>query len=386
MSYKFVLKKDKASKDHLLPLYLRISKDRKSVYIGLQEKIDPFFWSDKNQKIVNANEQGDVVNAQIEAATLKLEEILAELNQKGTYYDVGLVKRLYTQNSSLNFLDYMDSYLKDLRDNSDNYGTYINYRTSIKKFKAFIKKDHFSFDDINVDILKSYESHLRYELNNSTNTVYNNMKVVRCIIYKAIDEGLIPAQKNPFSDYKLTKKEVSKDYLSHPELLAVDNLVYNRKNSLEDTRKMFLFSCFTGLRLQDIKALKWEDVRDGVIKLQENNGEILEFRLINKAMRIINELRAFNDCNPEDFVFNNYSNVFINKTLKKIAEEVSLNRKLNFNMARNTFAILAIKKGIRLDVVSKLMRHKNFYSILPYARSTRSDVDYAFGVLNKEFF
>lgn len=386
MSYKFVLKKDSSSKDHLLPLYLRISKDRKSVYIGLQVKVDPFFWSDKRQKIVNPDDNGIIINARIEDSILKLEEILSELNQKGTYYDVGLVKRLFTQNASLNFLEYMDSYLKDLRDNSENYGTYINYRTSIKKFKAFIEKNYLSFDQVNTDLLKTYESHLRYKLNNSTNTVYNNMKVVRCIIYRAIDEGLIPVQKNPFSNYKLTKKEVNKDYLSHPELLSIDNLVYNRKNSLEDTRKMFLFSCFTGLRLQDIKSLKWQDVKDGVIKLEENNGEILEFRLINKAMRIINELRAFNECDPDDFVFRNYSNVFINKSLKKIAEEVSLNRKLNFNMARNTFAILAIKKGIRLDVVSKLMRHKNFYSILPYARSTRSDVNYAYGVLNKEFF
>lgn len=386
MSYKFVLKRDKKAKDHLHPLYLRISKDRKSVYIGLQEKVDPFFWSDKRQKVVNPDNIGEGINDKILKARLKLEEILSELNEKGTFYDISLVKRLYTQNSNLNFLDYMDAYLKNLRDNASNYGTFINYRTSIKKFKAYVKEDYLAFEGLTTDYLKSYEAHLRYELNNSTNTVYNNMKVVRCIIYKAIEEGLIPNQKNPFSDYRLTKKEVSKDYLSHPELLAIDNLVYNRSLSIEETRKMFLFSCFTGLRLQDIKALKWKDVKDGLIRLTEPNGEIIEFRLINKAMRIINDLRGYNEHDLEDYVFTNYSNVFINKTLKKLADEVSLNRKLNFNMARNTFAILAIKKGIRLDVVSKLMRHKNFYSILPYARSTRSDVDYAYGVLNKEFF
>lgn len=385
MAVKIILRKDKKSNSNEFPVYLRITENRQSSYIALGFNLAPNYWSEKFQVITDSHPHCAEYNEQIYQAMLKIEQIKRDVAAKGGTVSCKLIKRLYNTNQSYNFIEFAEKFIANLRDTA-NYGTFINYRSSVKKFVTFINDDFIDVEDVNVRLLQEYENYLRLELRNSTNTVYNNLKVIRKIIYEAIDIGLIPMSDNPFNKYRLEKTERKKDFLSHEELQAIDSLSFSRTNPLVITKYMFLLSCFTGLKLNVVKSLKWTDIKDGHVKFQHLN-ETFNMKLINKAQLVLNNYRSRLEFVDEtETIFPSLSNVYINKNLKKVGLQAGFERNLTFNMARNTFAILAIKKGVRLDVVAKLMGHKNFYSILPYAKSTSRDVDYAYGVLNKEFY
>ncbi len=386
MAVKVVLKKDAKTSLDTLPVYIRITEDRQSSYISLGFSVKPELWSDKYQ-LVNENHPDAVqVNEKIYNAVVEIERIKKEISEKGGKISSRLVKRMYNKEQSYNFVEFADNFIKELR-NTANYGTYINYRSSVKKLIAFIDADHLDMENLDTRFLAAYQHYLTHDLKNSTNTIYNNMKVLRKIIYNAIDAGLISHDENPFKHYKLEKVDKKKDFLNKEELFKVDGLIYGRNNPLEVTRSMFLFSCFTGLKLNVVKSLKWKDIKDRTITFK-HLGEDYEMKLINKAISVLNNFksRTLTQEDPDEIIFPSYSNVYINKNLKRIAKDASILRNLTFNMARNTFGVLAIKNGIGLDVVAKLMGHKSFYSILPYAKSTSKDVDYAYQVLNNEFF
>ena len=386
MAVKIILRKDKKSNSNDFPVYLRITENRQSSYIALGFNVAPQYWSEKIQVITDDHPNCKEYNELIYQSMLKIEQIKRDIKAKGGTISCKLIKRLYNSNQSYNFIEFAEKFIANLRDTA-NYGTFINYRSSVKKFVTFINDNYIDVEDVNVRLLQEYENYLRLELHNSTNTVYNNLKVIRKIIYEAIDIGLIPMSDNPFNKYRLEKTERKKDFLSHEELQAIDSLSFSRSNPLIITKHMFLLSCFTGLKLNVVKSLKWTDIKDGHVKFKHLN-EMYNMKLINKAQQVLNNYksRLTAPIDETETIFPSLSNVYINKNLKKVGLQAGIERNLTFNMARSTFAILAIKKGVRLDVVAKLMGHRNFYSILPYAKSTSRDVDYAYGVLNKEFY
>lgn len=72
----------------------------------------------------------------------------------------------------------------------------------------------------------------------------------------------------------------------------------------------------------------------------------------------------------------------INKNLKIIAKAVGIRKILSFHISRHSFAVRALRKGISIDKVSKLLAHSNIRETQIYARVVNEELDKAMEVFN----
>jgi len=84
----------------------------------------------------------------------------------------------------------------------------------------------------------------------------------------------------------------------------------------EIIKNAFLFSCFTGLRFSDVRALKWGDIvtdNDGlrVIKFTQQKTENLQ--VSDEALKFLPER---NDAKNNDIIFPLSLNGYVNEKLK----------------------------------------------------------------------
>lgn len=136
----------------------------------------------------------------------------------------------------------------------------------------------------------------------------------------------------------------------------------------DDIGKAYLFACFSGLRISDIRALRWKNiiVEDGqffAMLFMQKTGKELKIPLPDKAMEIIS-IRG----NDEDKVFFLPSNPTVEDNLKKWAEAAGINKHLTFHTARHTYATLLLTLGADLYTVSKMLGHTNVATTQIYAK------------------
>ncbi len=140
----------------------------------------------------------------------------------------------------------------------------------------------------------------------------------------------------------------------------------------------FLFSCYTGLRFQDIKNLRKENFYFEVIGgkrqlflkvIQHKTRSEVTIPVLSKAEEIINVY--YKKCNKT--IFNVRSNQITNTRLKDIIRAAGIDKNISFHCARHTFATLALDRGVSFDVVSKLLGHASLRTTQIYAQITNEN-------------
>jgi integrase len=198
-------------------------------------------------------------------------------------------------------------------------------------------------------------------------TANNYCLLLNGALNKAVREGLI--NKNPYTmldaDAKISKPESQRIYLTTDEVKSFISTDYN---SIYDIKNAFLFSCFTGLRLSDVKALTWGNIaRDREEKRleikQQKTQRINSFVLPKQALKWMPEQGKKADT---DNVFNLPCQSMIDRHLKIWATDAKIDKNVSFHTARHTFATMMLTLGADLYTVSKLMgthEHKHHPSI-----------------------
>jgi len=76
-------------------------------------------------------------------------------------------------------------------------------------------------------------------------------------------------------------------------------------------------------------------------------------------------------------------NVYANKDLKFIAESIPLGKHISFHTSRHTWATRALRKGMRIEYVSRLMGHASIRTTQVYAKIVNEDLDKAMDVFDE---
>ena len=131
-------------------------------------------------------------------------------------------------------------------------------------------------------------------------------------------------------------------------------------------RDMFLVECYTGLRVSDIKTLQWTDIREGAIckKMIKTKTEVF-IPLNNKAASIIER-----QPHAGELVFEKATATLptINKYIKDICYRAGITKKITSHCGRHTFAVQSLNKRIPIEVVSKLLGHRDLKTTQIYAK------------------
>ena len=242
---------------------------------------------------------------------------------------------------------------------------------------------------------------MRIKLGNKTNSIHTNLKYFRKLFNDAIREEVVEIQHNPFRIYKLKTEKTNREYLTEDELTAFENADTKADSRLDLHKDMFVFAAYVGgLRVSDVLQLRWQNFDGTNINFTiQKTGAQLSIKVPDKALAIIKkykpkevQLSHFifpmlkNDLDPKDFVALDQQisscTAFINKNLKTIAKKAEIEKNISFHISRHTWATRALRKGITIDKVSKLMGHSAIKETQVYAKIVSQELDKAMDVFN----
>jgi integrase len=183
----------------------------------------------------------------------------------------------------------------------------------------------------------------------------------------AIAEGYIKV--NPFDlikkNERIAKVRSTKDSLTMEEVEKIADVVPVKSEDAE-VQRAFLFACFTGIRISDIRELKWSDIKvmgdyKAIIKTQVKTEELVTVPLCMKAMEYLPDQRE------DEFVFHLPLKTGLRLGLNRIIEASGIDKPVTFHTSRHTFATLTFASGSDLATVSRLLGHSSVATTEIYA-------------------
>lgn len=135
------------------------------------------------------------------------------------------------------------------------------------------------------------------------------------------------------------------------------------KKAKQNVLKYFLFSCFTGMRYQDIKELKYKNISDGIVKVKmHKTNQFVTVPLIEEALELCGKGQ------DEEYVFNVTCNQLTNRNLKSIMVIAEIKKNISFHCGRHSFATIGLTLGIPIEVISKMLGHTDLKTTQVYAQ------------------
>lgn len=249
-----------------------------------------------------------------------------------------------------------------------------------KKIEAYLQQSDQSniiLANVNVEFCQGFISFLRYAKNSvckdsvfiSNGAAHHHQAVLNGALNKAVREGILSANplKSISSKEKYQPSESIREYLTLEELKAAMDAPCPR----EDVKQAFLFSCFTGLRLGDIRSLTWSKIAktpDGKnlylrIKMQKTQKQ-LNLPLSKEAIACLPAKE-----NPEEPIFALPAGVSnIERNISKWMESAKISKHITFHCARHSYATMMLTLGVDIYTTSKLLGHANVNTTSIYAK------------------
>jgi integrase len=259
-------------------------------------------------------------------------------------------------------IDYMGKIGKT-RSKTDHVNKAIKY---LEKYPA----GNIALNLVNEKWLEDFQLYLLQETELSRNTASRYEAAVRLALRKAMRDRIIP--RNPADGIKtIAGTETDKVYLIPEEIQSLANTHLGGELGAE-VKQAFLFGCYTGLRISDLKTLAWGDIqRDPpqINKRQEKTQRKAFVPLHTVAWGIINDSTIHNH-KALIFPALTKSKTNTNQYLKDWAKKAKIDKTIGWHTARHTFAVLSLESGAEIYTVSKLLGHTNIKTTQVYAKAT----------------
>lgn len=216
---------------------------------------------------------------------------------------------------------------------------------------------------INEQWLKSFQGYLLSKV--TRNTAHNYFAYINAALNIAVKEKLIPDNPCKYIE-KISKVEIEKSYLTFEEIQKLANA--DCINS--ETKRAFLFSCYTGLRISDIEKLTYSEIQGNRLNFRQKKTRQVEYMpLSNMALKILdNQDSKIINLNKNNKVFQLKNHESIRQHLKKWVKNAGIEKPVTFHTARHSFATVALTNGVDIYTVSKLLGHRDLATTQIYAK------------------
>jgi site-specific recombinase XerD len=338
----------------------------------LRTRFRPFSteWDSKQETVLFGNAQIErqvylqSIKTALEMELKQLYELIRLLEMKDDY-TVDELADLYANNSFNGyFFPFIDYTIKNLKDDNRQKTASICL-TAKSSFAHFRCGQDILLDKIDNDLMQKYETYLK-NTGIMKNTVSCYMRSLRSIYNQAVKRGLT-TQKNPFVDIftridKTVKRAVNKDVI-----ILLKNMDLSSYRELALARDLFMFSFYMrGISFIDMANLRKNNIRNGyIIYSRSKTKQRLTVKIEACMQEIISryEAQTIDDFLLPVFTAQNRDNTSQlrnhNKRLKRISEMLGLEKPMSSYVTRHTWATLALRKGIPVEVISESMGHEN---------------------------
>lgn len=250
-------------------------------------------------------------------------------------------------------------------------GCASGWRSTYKFLRQYERRD-ITFAEIDSDWINGFKHYLdkAVTLTGTGRPISQNTKALllaklRAGIRVAMQRGLLTS--DPFLGVKnFSNEDAEREYLTIDEIKTLTQYPCE----YEGIRRAFLFSCLTGLRISDVRRLRWGDVQQQgafvrlTFKQKKTRGQ--EYLDINQqAVEMMGERKADGEC-----VFTGIprNQTTVNEVIKRWVLRAGIRKNITFHCARHTFAVMMLDIGTDIYTVSKLLGHRDLATTQIYAR------------------
>lgn len=302
---------------------VQVTLNSKRSYLSTGVRVNRRQW---DNGIVTMHPKKIEYNAMVAKKVAEVEKIILGMEMEEVRMTIENFRERLPRNKKKEQRDFLDWMHERLEKRVLREGTRKGHKTTYKALERFGKIN--TFEDLKLENIYAFDLFLREE-------------------------------KNP------KPKASHKQYLTPDELkrfMASDE----RSPGVAETQRAFGFACLTGLRISDIKALRWSDIK--------RNEETNTLVIIQKKTKALNAVPIGNTAlswmppkGNDDFVFHLPAKANVDAALKRIAKKVGIEKNISFHCARHTFGILVQAVTGNIETTKKLMGHKSLKSTAIYA-------------------
>jgi site-specific recombinase XerD len=361
---------------------LRVYEPNKPpLIISTKQTIKPGEWNEQTQRVNARNQDADDINFYLDKYLQDLKNLRIERKFKNlpfTFDDIkGFFKKKNEKTSS-----YIEFVKQELAMNKEyDKKTKTQHENTLNKLTDFHKKDVL-FTDLTPEFIDRFLNHLR-EKGFKTNYVNNFHKNIKKYFELAIVKEYTDL-KNPCKIIRVKNELTKFDALTTEQMEAIRNLALeDHEERLKHVRDMFLFACYTALRISDTTGLKTSSI--SIIE----QGYKLNFRS-KKSKKPVNlplyklfpgqdkisfpEKIVLQYLNAEnEYLFPRIPEQKINEHLKILAHKAKIKFNLTFHVARHTFGTVMSSKVSPFELMD-LMQISDLKTVMVYVNINETKI------------
>ena len=307
-------------------------KEQKQIYVSTGVTVQPSYWN-KKRHIINPSKDFVSKQKKIDDIFFQVEYII----QKDEYENEWATKERFlkafkgkdTKTKKRSPLVYL--YCASALEKSNlNTSTKRSQMRTIGLLKEFSPASTLS--DIGYSFMLEWDKFLHSQYNN-LNTIAKHHKDMKKFMAMANIDGEIADDKyRGVRKFKAPKISGTRIALMPEQVLSIEDLEYPEFSLLDNVRNMFLFSCYTGLRISDVTGLEPKHIinedsrgvllKKPIYKLRNINRIItlpIEKLFDGKPYELIKKYQ--NGYAKGETIFPAYTHPVINKFLKIVRSE-----------------------------------------------------------------
>jgi len=404
------------TKNKTFVVYLRVTIGGKRKLI--KTNVELARPSDFNAKCKGENwVRGSVKDAKLLNTTLadilaKAKQKYKELDSEGEVSTVSLAKEMNTEVVSPSFLAFARERAQMIYDNGGwrNWRKYCGLINKLDSFRKKRRMPDITVEDLTVDLLTRFDNFLHKWENEREpgkllhpNTIEVQFNILRTLVHRAIEVGIMEASKDPFLVFKYKGVKTIKEKLSEEEMSRIIALELDEGSLIWHCKNYFLFSYYcAGIRAADLIQLRWRNITEsGRLHYQMGkNHKDRDLVLVEQALEILRHYHN-DEVKPDDYIFPlldnsaeyakyitqadkdrmkpdlrhllyqqvSAKNALINKYLKKIAEKAEVTTNLTMHISRHAFAHIAQESGAESSAIKNILGHSNLATTERYMGS-----------------
>ena len=370
-------------------LYYQVIYMRKVRQVSTNFRITRSEWDSKLEDLIIKDDDSSRANYlqyvqnHIEYDKKCFKRIVKKLTISDSPFTVDtIVDEFHKQSFEITLFSYMEKMIAKLW-RQGQHRTSETYQATLNSFRKFREGVDVCFDDIDSEMLISYEYHLRAkEL--APNTISFYMKRLRAVYNNAVEDGYVE-NKNPFKKVFTSSEKTVKRAIPLKFVRKLKDLDLSYSPSKSFARDMFLFSFYTrGMAFVDMAYLQKKNLKDNVLTYRrKKTGQLLSIRWEDCMESIVNQYSSLSSPfllsiikEPTGNTRKQYHNALtlINHNLKAIGKELGLTLPLTMYVARHSWASIARDEGIPISVISEGMGHDSESTTQIYLASLETQV------------
>ena len=371
------------------PLMLRICKDGKKKYQSLGVSIKANQWDFARERPKPTCPNKEYILKLILDKQAELQQRMLELNTEQKEYTTTTLLHDEHRKFELKTVKQFYQELIEQYMANEKCGNRLIYKSSYNSINVFTNGNlEIPFSAIDVAWLNKYEKWLRSKGNKET-PMSLMFRTLRSAYNKAIESKCARKSDYPFTDYRISKFDVSteKRAIAKADVLkfSTDARPIGKQQYVQLSKDIFIFSYLCGgINFTDIANLTKDNIIEGkrLHYIRQKTGKLIKLGLSEEALQIIRRYAV----ESKGYLFpilntqlhktplqkqNRIHKMLgkVNKNLKLLAAQFGVEANLTTYVARHSFASVLKKSGVNIALISEALGHSDLTTTQIYLDS-----------------